>query len=517
MAGKGRHKAEYGDFQTPLALARAVCARVGNSAMQPAALLEPTCGFGNFLLAGLDQFKDIVEAVGVDINTDRLRQAKDVLRQRQDTRRIEIKLIEADFFTLDWKQVINELPEPLLVLGNPPWVTNSQLGVLQGKNLPAKSNFQKHAGLDAITGKANFDISEWMLIRLLEAMNGRRGTLAMLCKSSTARRALCYAWKNAMALEWSAVYGIDAELHFDAAVDAVLLITQFCPGAAHREADVYSHLMATDEPRAIGYEDDILLADVAAYHRWKHLCGRGTFTWRSGIKHDCAKVMELFREGNRYRNGLAQIVDIEDAYVYPMLKSSGLARGEKARHRFMVVTQKTVGEQTHRIEKEAPRTWAYLNSHADLFGKRASSIYRDRPAFSIFGVGDYSFAPWKVAISGFYKKLAFVPVGPVNSKPVVLDDTSYFLPCATRRQALFLAAILNSPVAQSFYGAFVFWDSKRPITAELLRRLDLRRLADELGLTAEFAAQFDGTEDEGRNVRGKDSRYGHVQRELWPA
>ena len=126
-----------------------------------------------------------------------------------------------------------------------------------------------------------------------------------------------------------------------------------------------------------------------------------------------------------------------------------------------------------------------------MFSRRASSIYRDRPAFAIFGVGDYSFAPWKVAISGFYKKLAFVPVGPVNGKPVVFDDTSYFLPCETRQQAVFLAALLNSPVAQSFYSAFVFWDSKRPITAELLRRLDLRRLAKELGVAREFAAYFE--------------------------
>ena len=109
----------------------------------------------------------------------------------------------------------------------------------EAQNLPVKSNFQKHGGLDAITGKANFDISEWMLIRLLEAMNSRRGTLAMLCKSSTARKILCYAWKNANGLEASAIYGIDADLHFDAAVDAVLLVAQFGPAAATREAKVY--------------------------------------------------------------------------------------------------------------------------------------------------------------------------------------------------------------------------------------------------------------------------------------
>ena len=63
--------------------------------------------------------------------------------------------------------------------------------------------------------------------------------------------------------------------------------------------------------------------------------------------------MELCREGDKYRNGLAQMVEIEDAYVYPMLKSSSLAKGgQRTGSRFMLVTQKTVGEHTNRIEEE---------------------------------------------------------------------------------------------------------------------------------------------------------------------
>ena len=71
---------------------------------------------------------------------------------------------------------------------------------------------------------------------------------------------------------------------------------------------------------------------------------------------------------------------------------------------------------------------------------------------------------------------------------MVLDDTSYFLPCQTEKQAVYLAMLLNSPTARAFYGAFVFWDGKRPITADLLRRLDLRKLAAELGSEDEFDA-----------------------------
>ncbi|HTU88513.1 MAG TPA: hypothetical protein VMF69_00310, partial [Gemmataceae bacterium] len=64
----------------------------------------------------------------------------------------------------------------------------------------------------------------------------------------------------------------------------------------------------------------------------------------------------------------------------------------------------------------------------------------------------------------------------------------------TQAQAEYLAALLNSPTAQAFYRAFVFWDTKRPITADLLRRLDLRRIAEETESKEKFNSLFDKPE-----------------------
>ena len=147
----------------------------------------------------------------------------------------------------------------------------------------------------------------------------------------------------------------------------------------------------------------------------------------------------------------------------------------------MLVTQRTVGAETSVISVVAPKTWEYLKRHGGFLDRRASSIYRNRARFSVFGVGDYTFASWKVCISGFYKKLQFAIVGPYQGKPVVLDDTSYFVSCQSEQEAHFIAKLLNSAPAREFYSAFVFWDAKRPITIDLLRRLDLSAVARELG------------------------------------
>ena len=194
--------------------------------------------------------------------------------------------------------------------------------------------------------------------------------------------------------------------------------------------------------------------------------------------------MELRRYGpDTYVNGLQVEVRLEPQFLFPMLKSSEVANGTVAEPtRWMLVTQSTTGDDTNRIESEAPRTWSYLCVHADRLDRRGSAIYRNRARFSVFGVGPYTFAPWRVAISGFYKKLDFRTVGSFEGKPIVLDDTCYFVPCGSKAEAEFVHDLLCAEPAQELLGAFTFWDSKRPITVGLLSRLDLLAVAQELGV-----------------------------------
>ena len=477
---KSDRVAEFGDFQTPAELASSACEFLCHHGLEPASILEPTCGVGNFLLAALEHFSSVQTALGVDINPDYVRTVKSRLPGVRNA--ANARVIEGDFFNTDWFSVLKTLPDPLLVIGNPPWVTNTELSSLGSTNLPPKTNFKKHSGMDAITGKGNFDISEWMLLQVLHWLDSREATMAMLCKTGVARKVLQYAWNRQLELSTSEICSFDAKSSFGVSVDACLLVCKFSAGKRCRAARVRGHFNDRKPVCVIGYRDGRLLANVRAYRRWQHLQGENGIRWRSGIKHDCAKIMELRKEFPSYRNALGELIELEDTYVYPMLKSSHLARSQvDVPSRWMLVTQRYVGEDTRLIQGVAPKTWRYLLAHADRLNRRGSSIYRKRPPFSIFGIGDYSFAPWKVAISGLYKKLQFSVVGSAAGKPFVLDDTCYFLPCQTREQADAVAGLLDSAVAREFYSAFVFWDAKRPITAEILGRLNLVALAKELG------------------------------------
>jgi SAM-dependent methyltransferase len=478
---KNKQKTEFGDFQTPIELARKVCSLLCQRGLDPISVLEPSCGGGSFLRASIEVFPHIRNVIGLDINRDYVNTARRAIGSLAP-QRVSTKIIHDDFFHVDWPALLKSVPEPLLVIGNPPWVTNAELGSLGSSNLPDKANYHNHRGIDAITGKGNFDISEWLLNRALEWIDGKNAVLAMLCKTAVARKVLRCAWERGQHIERSDMYAFDALTYFGASVPACLLVVGSSPSNCDFDCLVHDNFQNGRAPTAtFGYREGRLVANIPDFERWKHLEGEQRYKWRSGIKHDCAKVMELLKENQSYRNGLGEFVDLEDTYVFPMFKSSDIGNAHNfPPSRWMLVPQQVVGEDTLQIRRLAPKTWKYLQSHAPLLDRRASSVYRNRPRFSMFGVGDYSFAPWKVAVSGFYKKLQFNVVGRYAAKPVVLDDTCYFVACRTQEEAMFVAELLNSQIARDFFSAFIFWDHKRPITLDVLRRLDLLRLAQEL-------------------------------------
>ena len=477
---------EFGDFQTPDCLAHQVTRKLKALDIRPQSVIEPSCGTGAFIFAAVNVFSNSSQFIGIDINQAHLNMLQAKIITQSVT--VPIKTICGSFFDLDWFSILNKLTEPILIIGNPPWVTSAELGKLNSYNLPEKSNFNKINGLDALTGKSNFDISEWMILQHLKWLKGRKGIIAMLCKTAVARKVLFYDWKHDNFIQAARIYKIDAFKYFKATVDACLFIIEVGDIINNKICYCFEHLSDPKPSDTINYYDGRVIADLANYKKWRHLRGVDkNYIWRSGIKHDCSKVMELIKIGLEYQNGNGAIVSLEDNYIYPLLKSSDVANGRVYDCRkYVLVTQHYIGEDTKKIEKQAPKTWCYLQENAAALAKRGSSVYKKRPEFSIFGVGSYTFYPWKVAISGLYKRLNFYAVPSINSRPVVFDDTVYFLPCSSEEEANFIAEILNSSVARIFFNSMIFWSNKRPVTIDLLKQLNLYALACEINREDEY-------------------------------
>jgi len=474
-------RAEYGDFQTNKDLANKVAKHLAKRNMSPEIVIEPTCGKGNFIIASLSNFKAVKKVFGIEIYKPYVWETKfsilDFFLSNTDSHKPEITITHCSIFDFDFKNISKQFPtEKLLIIGNPPWVTNSKLGSLNSSNLPKKSNFKKQNGLDAMTGKGNFDIAEFITLMLLDAFQKHNGYLALLVKNSVVKNIVFDQKDKKYRVGEIEKYCIDSKKEFNVSVEAALLYCQLNsnPSIECNEFDFYS----LEKRLSFGWLNSKFVSNLADYNQTKEIDGVCPFEWRQGIKHDCSSIMELERVNGHFVNNKSDEIELEEDLVYGFLKSSDLKNTViKNTRKHTIVTQTKVGQETSYIQHLYPETYSYLIKNISNFQARKSSIYNGKPLFSIFGIGDYSFKPFKVAISGLYKTYHFTLVLPQNDKPVMLDDTCYFIGFDKIEYAVYAIILLNSKTTEAFLKSITFSDAKRVFTKDLLMRLDLLNLA----------------------------------------
>lgn len=478
-------RAEYGDFQTNEDLANKVTQHLASKNISPEIIVEPTCGKGNFIIASLKNFQNIQNIFGIEIYKPYVWETKfnivNFFLENPKTNRPVISIAHCNVFDFDFKQIEKQFSEKdILVIGNPPWVTNSKLGSLNSANLPKKTNFKNHSGLDAMTGKGNFDIAEFITITMLETFQKMKGHLLLLVKNSVIKNILFDQTKNKYRIASIEKHCIDSKKEFNVSVEASLFYCELntMPEFDCTEFDFYNN---QNSYQKFGWLNDKFVSNIDTYIHTKEIDGECPFIWRQGLKHDCSSIMELDKVNGHYVNGLNEEVKLEDDLVYGLLKSSDLKNTVISQTRkFTIVTQRKVGQETKYIKYDYPKTYQYLTEHQENFDARKSSIYNNKPQFSIFGIGDYSFRPYKVAISGLYKTFHFTLILPQADKPVMLDDTCYLIGFDKIEFAVYALILLNSDTTMQFLQSVTFADAKRTFTKDVLMRIDVLELAKNI-------------------------------------
>ena len=494
-------RTEFGDFQTNNDLSVRVVKRISSQSQNPTILFEPTFGEGNLLLAGLQEFSSMKKIIGVEIYKPYIWKTKfkilDYYLKNPLKNKPSITLYHESIFDFDLNNFAKStIDDKILILGNPPWVTNAQLTTLESDNLPRKSNFKNNAGLDAMTGKGNFDIGEYITQNLIRNFQNHQGNMAFLVKNIVIKNITFDQKRNNFLIKNLQKYHFDAKKEFNASVEASLFFCEF-----NDNAEQFCREVNLDENKpfenTFGWINNKFVAIMEDYENYANIDGICPFEWRQGVKHDCTTVMELRKESDYFVNAQDEKIELENDLIYPFLKSSDLKNKEVTEVRkYTIIPQKKIGQETDYIKEFYPLTYQYLKANEGSFDKRKSSIYRGKPKFSIFGIGDYSFKPYKVAISGLYKTFAFTLVLPLNEKPVMLDDTCYFLGFDTPEEAIITHRLLNHVVTQKFLKSIVFLESKRAFTKDILMRINLLTLArlvnfSDLGLDYQFQKPWD--------------------------
>lgn len=472
-------KDEYGDWQTNSELTDGILRQIKPDFV-PQVVVEPTCGKGNFILSALDAYDSLTDVYAVEIFKPYIQHLKHEILQRyldgRYTRRVNFHLMHANVFDVDWSNIASVVKDKqVLVVGNPPWVTNSALSRVGSSNLPPKVNFKQFSGIAAMTGKGNFDIAEYICHQMIRHFARQDTRFILLLKNSVIRQ-LCFSVpKMQLPITALSQYQIDAKREFGASVDASLF--SFKTGEGNDTCcDVFDYYTKRFLYQ-YGWVNGKFVADTQGYKRTEYLDGMSPIVWRSGIKHDCQSVLELTKEGDAYYNKIGEKVVIEDAYVYPYAKSSDLQTGNRYEHnRYVIVPQRNINDNTESLKEIAPLTYNYLVSHKAYFERRKSSIYRGRPTFSVFGIGSYTFKPYKIVISSLYKSKKFVLLSPVNGRCVIPDDTCYMIGFDNYDEAMNALEALESPQVTEFMQSISFDDAKRVVTKDLLMRINLQRV-----------------------------------------
>lgn len=162
---------------------------------------------------------------------------------------------------------------------------------------------------------------------------------------------------------------------------------------------------------------------------------------RHGVKDDAKAVYALDRE---------QLAAVEPDHVFPYLKSRHVVKFGLFGHDLQLVPLRRMGEDNEtELREEYPRTYDYLAANRDRLESRASSWLDRGPFYTLFGLGDYTWADYKVVWCrlGFKPHFAVVSTREdpdLGEKPVVPGDHCMFVATDDEREAHLLCALLNS-------------------------------------------------------------------------
>ncbi|WP_405293040.1 hypothetical protein [Methanobrevibacter sp.] len=445
---KKYNEEKFGDYQTPLFFTDKICEYLKNNLkITPDIIIEPTCGTGNFLKSSSKFFPE-KPLYGIEIDSSKLDQV--------DTTIPNLILKNEDIITFKFDNINKN--NSFLIIGNPSWITEDNISKIN-----SKSNFD-------IAKNNHFDITESIISKMINIFKNTQSTIAFICQTNTSRNVFIKMIKTNVPYSFIKQINFDSLEIFNINADTCLFILQFGgKPLTNKTCDVSNFSNPEKVLYAFGFISDKFYSNVDNIHQIEGKC---QMEWRQGVKHDCAKIMELSYKDNKLTNKNNEEVIIENTLVYPLLKSGDLKKPIiKDSSKYVIITQKKIKQDTTYIKKEAPKTWNYLNRNKEHFDKRKSVIYKNTPQFSIYGIGDYSFKKYKVAISGFCKNPVFSLV--YSEKTFMLDDGCYYLSFNDYDYAYITMLILNSKLVKKFLENIAFLDAKRPYAKNTLKRIDI--------------------------------------------
>jgi hypothetical protein len=235
-------------------------------------------------------------------------------------------------------------------------------------------------------------------------------------------------------------------------------------------ATVRSNLMAqpvggSDTSPWISAKAKALKASKKVIGQAAYSASAGSCTWMNGVywgrvsrsKKGFIKFSNLYDEGKIKIESIEE--EIEQKLVYPLLRGREVKRWSSSPASFIIVSQDPVqrtGYELKWMESNAPKTLAYLSRFkSKLVGRSGYKKYLEgEPFYSIYNVGENTFAPFKVVWKEQSSEFECAVVSMLDGRAVVPDHKLMLVPFEDETPAHYVCAMLNSSASRFIVQAY---------------------------------------------------------------
>lgn len=510
-----------GEYYTPRGVAELAVDALAIGNVADASMLDPGCGSGVFLTVCIDRKLDamnerppneVIEIItdsvlGVDLNPVAIKTSKlsyllalAPILGSEGVETVDLPVFCTDALGLSDEEPITvggvSPPQVEYLVGNPPWITwdrlsedlKSQLRERYVDNL----GLLPHEGASARLGHSNDDLSipfVWICIHRYLREGGQASFVmkrdlltgpagSVLRRLRVGDRPLSVTRIH----DFAGLRPFGEQVGADAAIYTIRADTDpsFPVGttAWTGDGDVDFSTLAAVGGSLSQTETTVSPLDpedrTSAWIRGdieRSALGTGAHEIRHGVKDDAEAVFSVDR---------SRLDELDDGLVYPYIKSRHVVKYGLFGHELRLVPVRKANEDNESLlHEQYPATYEYLDSHRDQLAARSSSWLDDGPFYNIFGVGEYTWAPYKVVWCRLGFKPHFAVVSTVEDpdlgeRLVVPGDHYMFIGTDDEREAHALCALLNSAVYQkSLQG--IASEGKSSLSKAVISELELPR------------------------------------------
>lgn len=191
------------------------------------------------------------------------------------------------------------------------------------------------------------------------------------------------------------------------------------------------------------------------------------------------KIKNLGDKGKKKIKTLSKV--IEKDLVYPLIKPKDAKKWGVNTYQYMIVPQIKAGDNNESdMRINQPKTYNFLSAFKNELSTRKSKWFYggDKPFYSLFGIGEYTFQKYKIiwccmSYQPHFSVVSDVEDQLIGKKTFIPDNTIGYISVDDEKEAYYICALLNSNKTQAIF-ALKSSKSKWGISIEMVNQVPIK-------------------------------------------